>query len=282
MNYSGACIFFIVFMIVLSGCSSSTGSSLPAQSPAIAVSSPTQTAVSTETTEPAATPTVLKDPLAGSWKCTSYIASGPLEKIYTFFENQTWTRTNRNLKTRVKSFAVGTWKAGGNGRYILHVQASGNTATFSYDSAKDTLYEPTFQETFYRTASPVPPAPVLGLALNSEHKADALQNARPRSGYRYLILNVTLRNIQENESFPLDERSMWVMYDDTPGTYVMTDNMVGYLEDPLPLGTLAPGEARQGNVIFSVPTGTHSYTLKLVDSHGDDAAERISFGNTTG
>lgn len=282
MKLSGACIFFIAAFIAISGCSSSEGSALPAVTPAITVSSPAPTAAFTETIEPAATPTVPADPLAGSWKCTSYISSGPLEKLYTFFENQTWTRTNRNLKTRVKTFSSGTWKPGGNSQYILHVQASGNTATFTYDAAKDTLYEPTFQETFHRTISPAPPAPVIGLALNSEHKAGALQNARPKSGNRYLILNVTLRNIQENESFALDERSMWVMYDDTPGTYIMTGNMEGYLEDSLPLGTLAPGETRQGNVIFGVPANTHSYTLKLVDSRGDDAAERISFGNDTG
>lgn len=282
MDDAGVSIFFILFLILVSGCSSSTGSSSsPAPSPVDSISSSAPAPASSATATPSAAPTEPADPLVGSWKCTSYIASGTLEKLYTFFENKTWTRTNRNLKTRVKSFSSGTWKAGGNGQYILHVQVSGNTATFTYDAGKDTLYEPTFQETFRRTVIPVPTAPVISMTLHSQQKADALQNSRARSGYRYLILNITIRNIQENESFPLDERSMWLVYDASMGTYIMSNNMEGYLEDPLRLGTLAPGETRQGNVIFSVPTNTHSYTLKMVDSRGDDAAERIVFEDSS-
>lgn len=277
MNGAGICIFFLVFLILVSGCSSSTGSLSPAPSPTVTNSSSPQTAAFSATTTPSAAPTAPADPLVGSWKCTSYIASGTLEKLYTFYENKTWTRTNTNIKTRVKSFSHGTWKAGGSNQYILQSLVSGGSATFTYDAEKDTLYEPTFQETFHRTVFPVLPAPVIAMTLNSVQKTDALQNSRPRSGYRYLILNVTLRNTQKNESFPLDERSMWVVYDESPGAYIMINNMEGYLEDPLRLGTLAPGETRQGNVIFSVPTTTHSYTLKMVDSRGDDAAERIVF-----
>jgi len=211
----------------------------------------------------------------------SYTSNGPLEKLYTFSENSTWTRTNRNLKTRVKSLSHGTWKSGSNNQYIFHSLVTGSSATFTYDPKTDTLYEPTFQETFRRTIPPVPPAPVINLTLHSEQKADTLEKSKPRSGYRYLILNVTLQNIQENASFPLDERSMWVVYDNSPGTYIMINNMEGYLENPLKLGTLAPGETRQGNVIFSVLKNTHSYTLRLVDSRGDDAAERIIFEDSS-
>jgi len=281
MNYAGICIFFMAFLVLVSGCSSSTGSSSPALSPLVTVSSSPPTATLTETTTPAPTPTMPLDPVVGSWKCTSYIASGTLEKLYTVYENNTWTRTNRNLKTRVMAFSHGTWRAGGSNQYILHSLVSGGSATFTYDAGKDTLYEPTFQETFRRTVPPVPPAPVINLTLHSGQKADTLEKSKPRSGYQYLILNVTLRNIQENASFPLDERSMWVVYDNSPGTYIMINNMEGYLENPLKLGTLAPGETRQGNVIFSVLKNTHSYTLKMVDSRGDDAAERIVFEDSS-
>ncbi len=213
----------------------------------------------------------------------SFISSGPLEKFYTFYENNTWTRTNRNLKTRVKSLSHGTWKTGSNNQYTIHSVVSGGTATFEYDPVKDEFYEPTFQETFHRvtgTGSSAEPAPVINLTLNSERKAAALQNAHPRSGYRFLIVNVTLRNIHESEGFSLDERSLWILYDDSPGSYAML-KMEEYLENLLPYGTIAPGGTRQGNVIFEVPTSSHTFTLKLVDSRGDDAAERIIFENST-
>ena len=283
MNYSVTCALFVIFLILISGCSSTTGSSSPTAAPPVTVLPSTPTDTFTVTMTPAGTPVQPVDPAVGSWLTLSFTSSGPLEKFYTFYENTTWTRTNRNLKTRVKSLSHGTWKAGSNNQYTIRSVASGGTATFTYDAVKDEFFEPTFQETFHRVAdagSYAEPAPVINLTLNSEWKADHLQNIHPRSGYRFLIVNVSLRNIQESEGFSLDERSLWIQYNDPPGTYAM-HQMEEYLENLLPFGTIAPGETRQGNVIFAVPTGSHTYTLKLVDSRGDDAAERIIFENIT-
>ena len=53
------------------------------------------------------------------------------------------------------------------------------------------------------------------------------------------------------------------------------------LEHPLPFGTIAPGEARQGDVIFAVTESSHTYTLKLVDIRGEDVSNIVMFENST-
>lgn len=284
MKYSLICALIILFLILVSGCSSTTGSSSPVPAPSEPVPPTIPADTVTVTITPSGTPVLPLDPAVGSWMVTSYTANGPLEKLYTLYENNTWTRTNRNLKTRVMSLSHGTWRNMGNNQYTIHSVVSGGTATFTYDPVKDQFYEPGFQETFHRvTGSGIPaqPAPVINLTLNSEYKAAKLQNARSLSGYKYLIVNLSLWNIHESKGFSLDERSLWVLYDDSPGSYAMNKNLEGYLENLLPFGTLAPGETTQGTVIFSVPTGSHSYILKLVDNRGDDAATRITFTNST-
>jgi hypothetical protein len=207
-----------------------------------------------------------------------------MEKVYTFRENNTWTRTDRDLTDRTKDFSYGTWKNGGNNQYPMRFLVSSSSGTFRYDTVKDELYDPYYQETFHRTAdtgSSALPAPVINLTMNSEQKVSHLQNSRPSSEKLFLIVNVTIRNINEREGYSLDDKGIQVRSDDRTGSYSITGKMGGYLENPLPFGTIAPGETRQGNVIFAVPESSHTYTLKLVDLRGDDASNIIIFENRT-
>jgi hypothetical protein len=214
--------------------------------------------------------------------CYSYQGGDRTEKVYTFRENTTWTRIDRDLTDRTKVNSHGTWKNGGDNQYPMRFLVSGSSGTFQYDPVKDELYDPYYRETFHRTAdtgSSTPPAPVINLVLNSEQKVSRLGNFRPFSEKMFLIVNVTIRNIHETEGYSLDERGIHVMFDDKPGISSENGELGGPLENPLPFGTIAPGETRQGEVIFAVPGSSHTFTLKLVDSRGDDASNNITFEN---
>jgi hypothetical protein len=216
--------------------------------------------------------------------CSSYQGGDRLEKVYTFRENNTWTRIDRNLKDRTKANSRGTWKNGGNNQYMMQFLLSGSSGTFRYDTLRDELFDPYYQETFHRTAdtgSSVVPAPVINLTLNAEQKVSRLQNRSPLSDKVFLVVNVTLRNIHEREAYFLDETGIQVRSDDRMNSYSITGKMEGILENPLASGTIAPGEIRQGNVLFAVPEDSHSYTLRLADSRGDDASNVIIFENST-
>jgi hypothetical protein len=53
------------------------------------------------------------------------------------------------------------------------------------------------------------------------------------------------------------------------------------LENPFPSGTIGPGEAQQGNVIFAVPEKSQSYTLKLFDNNGYAISNIPELNNVT-
>ncbi len=284
MRFPEICALFLIFLLLVSGCSSETRSSSQTPAPAIAIPLSIPTSSSTLPGIPARTPAIPADPILGTWMCYSYQGGDRTEKVYTFQENNTWTRIDRDLTDRTKAFSHGTWKNGGNNQYPIRFLVSGSSGTFGYDMVRDELYDPYYQETFHRTAdtgSSAPPSPVFKLTLNSEQKVSRLGNFRPLSEKIFLIVNVTIRNINETEGYSLDESGIHVVYDDKPGISSENGELGGPLENPFLFGTIAPGETRQGEVIFAVPKRSNTYTMKLVDPRGDDTSNIIIFHNIT-
>jgi hypothetical protein len=148
---------------------------------------------------------------------------------------------------------------------------SGTSGTFRYDPAKDELYDPYYRETFRRTAdtrSSAPPAPVINLTPNAEQKVFRLGDFRPFFGKIFLIVTITLRNIHGREGYSLDDRDLHVVFDNKPGISSENVELGGPLQHPLPFGTIAPKEMRQGDVIFAVPKSSRTYTLKPLTAVG--------------
>jgi len=85
-------------------------------------------------------------------------------------------------------------------------------------------------------------------------------------------------NTHETGGYSLDEKSIRVSYDEGVGSYAIT-GLEGKSENPFPFGTIAVGETRQGVVIFGIPEESHSFTLRLIDSHGDDVSNIIESGD---
>ena len=216
--------------------------------------------------------------------CYCYRGGDREKEVYTIRENNTWTRIDWNLNDRTKHNSHGTWKNAGNNQYPLRFPVSGTTGMFQYDKAKDELYDPNYQETYHRTVDPdtsPPPAPVINLTLNSEQKVSRVGNHSPFSDNLFLIVNVTIRNSNEREGYSLDEKGIQVRSDDTMMSYSITGKMTEVLDNPLRFGTVAPGETRQGNVVFAVAKNSHLFSLRLADSNGDDASNSINFENKT-
>lgn len=282
MKFPVAYTLFLIFLLLVSGCSSATPPSSQTPAPSIPIPPSTPTVSFTITNTPAGTPVIPADPIVGSWLCYSNAGGDRLEELYTFLANNTWIRLDRNLDDRTIQYSHGTWKNGGNNQYLM--QFSRSSGTFQYDRVKDQFFDTFYKCAFYRTAdtgnSPKP-APVINLTLNSEQKVSRLQNRSPFSDNRFLIVNVTIRNIHESEVYSLDEKGIQVRSDDTMGSYSITGKMEEVLDNPLPFGLIAPGETRQGIVLFSVPKDSRSYTLRLANSRGDDASNIIIFKNTT-
>jgi hypothetical protein len=260
----------IIFLIAITTPPSTSSASIP-------------TGSFTPTITPTITPDTPQDPIVGSWLGYSYPPNGGrLKKVYTFWENNSWMRKTTNLKSRVQAYWHGTWRKENDKSYLIKTLESGSTATFQFDLSKEELFDPTYQDTFHRTSeSPIPVlrVPSLNITLHGAEKVSKLQGVSPFSGNKFLIVNISINNTNETGGYSFDEISIRVLYDEGSGSYSINSKNEGRLSNPLPFGTIALGETRQGNVIFGVPEKSESYTLKLVDSEGDTVSNIIELRN---
>ena len=220
------------------------------------------------------------DPFVGGWECRSYLTSGPLRKVYTFLEDGTWVRTNTNLESLVQSHAHGTWKKESEGAYVIHSLSSGGTANFEYDKEKDTWYDPHFQETFHRIPNenvPTTDTPPLSLTGSSPQKLTKIQGVTPNSGKIFLLIYLSIENLNEPGGFVLEEKNIRVVYNEGPDSWSITQKMASHIDDPLSPGAIALGETRQGNVVFGIPENTASCTVKIVNNEGDAISNSLEF-----
>ena len=145
-------IIILIAVLCFCGCTQTVSDSKPDVIPIPPSTSLTTipTFLYTPIITPTSTPLILKDPIIGTWMCYSYTASGRIKKEYTFIENNTWSRTNTNLKSMRPAYSHGTWRKESDTKYSIKSSVSGGSATFQYDITKDELYDPGFQETFHR------------------------------------------------------------------------------------------------------------------------------------
>jgi hypothetical protein len=231
---------------------------------------------------PTSTPLTLKDPIIGTWMCYSNSASGRTKKEFTFMENHTLIRTITNLKSRVKGYSYGIWKKESTENYLTESSNSAGLIPWQYNSVKDELYLPLFQETYHRisdTDNPNMQVPSMNITLHTAQKVSEIQGSHPFSGKKFLVINVSIENGNETSGFSLDDQSIWVMDNDGHEINSMNKQEVGRLLNPIPFGMIAVGETRQGNVVFAVSENSHSYTLKLFDSEGVTVSNIISLEN---
>jgi len=242
---------------------------------------PTATVLpATPTPEPSVTtmPAPPADPIIGSWLGYQYAASGRYEKVWTFYENRTWVMTNRNMKSPTTKVVKGKWSASGTATYSA-VPQDGAPDTFTYDAAKDRLSDTYFQGTYTRfsgSIAPVTRPPSLEVTLNSAQAVLAINGSHPATGYRYLILNISVTNLSETAGYVFSDENARVTTPEMPVSKAINRKLIGKLEDPFPSEKIGIGETRQGNVIFGIPEASGSFTFRLIGDNGNAIAEVIT------
>lgn len=256
-------------IILIGGCSQP---SLPAQ-PETGMDS----AMPLATAVPITTPEASSDPFVGTWVCKSYLTSGPLKKEYTILDNGTWTRTNTNLNSLVQSYSHGTWRKEGDDAYVIK-GVQGGSAIFEYDRLKDELYEPGFKETFRR----IPPDILLdrqiktmNLTIYSAAKVSKIDGERLNSGKVFFLVNMSIENVNDPGGFSLNDRNIRVIYGDDKESFAMNQGLEEEIDNALFSDVIAPGETRQGTVIFAIPESTGSCRLIIVNNDGDVVSNTV-------
>ena len=281
---SGVWILILMGMVLAGGCTQSPAH----QTPTIQENEPVMDSSATSIPEiPTQIPlttmnfSLTADPIVGTWVCRSYLASGSLKKEYTFSENGEWSRINTNLESLVQSTQKGTWRNESADEYAL-LGPRGVLATFHYDSSEDVLYDPHFKETFHRVPEDnllSPGFPPLNLTIWSAQKVEKINGSRPNSGYAYILLNISVKNIGAPDDFSFADKNIRITYDDGPGTWSINTKLEGRVENAFPPGDIAPGETRQGNVAVAVPDNTHSCLVKIVNNDGDSVSNVVELVN---
>jgi len=266
-------------MVFICGCSQTSPPAMSEQSTEATSSSITTTTLTPSLPNTQAT---TRDPFVGTWIARSYLTSGPLKKEYTFLDNGTWTRTNTNLESLVQSYSQGTWKKESEGNYVIKSSITGNSANFEYHSNTDELYEPGFKETFYRVPEKSilkNQLPSMNTTVYSVQKVSKIQGATPHSGKTFLIINLSIENINNPNGFSFDDKNFRILYDDGPGGWSTNQQLEGRISNAMSPGVIAMGEIRTGNVVFTIPENMVSCTLKLVNNEGDAVSNSIQIHN---
>jgi hypothetical protein len=193
-------------------------------------------------------------------------------------DNGTWTRTNTNLESLVQSYSGGTWERENESNYVITSSITCNSDNFEYHSDTDILYEPDFKETFHRVpegSSLKSQLPPMNIEVLSVQKLTNIQGAHPYSGKKFLLINLSIENINDRDGFTFDDKNIRILYDNGAGSWSTNQKLEGRISNPLSPGVIPLGETRMGNVVFSIPENTVSCTVKLVNNEGDLVSNSI-------
>jgi len=272
-------ILYLIVIVLISGCTQTASDVKP--EPVTTTLPASVTTVTTVTPPPATLAVPPKDPIIGSWMSYKYLPSGKIELYWTFSEHNTWTLVNTNVKSQKKKFVHGTWRKTGADTYQIP-SSSGDPITFTYDRTKDEFSDTFFLVPYTRITGAIVPqesVPTMNLTLSNAQLVSQIYGSHPYTGHKYLIANISIKNINETGWFDFTDDHIWAIPDNETGSYSMNQKLSGVLENPFPAGKIVPGETRQGNVVFGVPEKSQSFTLKLVNNNGDTISNTIELDN---
>ena len=102
------------------------------------------------------------------------------------------------------------------------------------------------------------------LTLNSALKTTKIKDSNPLRGNIFVVVNMTINNLQEKEAFVANENTV-----DINGGGPMTQKIYDRLSNPFYWGTIPPEGSRTGEVVFGVKEDTGSFTITLLDEKGN-------------
>ena len=108
-------------------------------------------------------------------------------------------------------------------------------------------------------------AQTLKVVIHSAQKTMKIQDTIPLSGNIYVVINMTIENLADSESFVANENTI-----DITGGGPMTQKIYDRLENPFFWGSIPPGSSKTGVIVFGVKESTNEFTLTLLDEKKQD------------
>jgi len=282
MKYSVLLFLFLAFAIALSGgCTQTAPENGPGPATVTPVTSVTSLIPSPATsTLPPSVTVPPADPLIGIWRGYNNLPGGRIERIWIFMENGSWTMTNTNVKSQKKKIVPGTWTKGDANTYQILPQ-DGAPDTFTYDKENDRFSDSYFRETYYRIIGfeDSEREPTLNVTLHSAQCVSAIGGSHPYPGNKYLIVNITVKNLNETGWYLFSDENIWVVPDGGTGSASINRKSGDATGNLFPAGKILVGEERQGIVIFGVPEQSQSFTLKLFNGLGETVSNVVKLDN---
>lgn len=272
-------VFLLVFLIIAAGgCTGTPPETAPAPAtgipePQVPSAAPTPVPQDTVTAPPA-------DPLIGIWRGYNNLPAGRIERVWIFRENGTWTMTNTNVKSQKKKVISGRWLRENDGSYQI-LPPDGAPDTFTYDTVNDRLSDSYFRETYSRifTLQDAQKEPTMNVTVHSARRASSIGGSHPYPGNRYLVVNLTIKNVNESGWYQFSDGNIWVVPDGGTGSASLNQKSGDILENLFPAARIPVGEERQGIVIFGVPEQSESFTLNLFNNLGETVSNVVELKN---
>lgn len=112
------------------------------------------------------------------------------------------------------------------------------------------------------------------MTLNSVRRAQMIGSTKTESGKQFLILNITIENISpdKNFSYPGSQFIVLGLEGGIEVIYEMNELPLLKLEKPFNGENIAPGNKRQGEIVFEVPENAKGLKLRFEyspDSSGE-------------
>lgn len=103
----------------------------------------------------------------------------------------------------------------------------------------------------------------INVTVHSAIKTTKIRSSSSRSGFMFIVVNITIENLAENASYPINEQTIFIT-----GGGPLNQKMYGILTNPLYWGLIPAGSARTGEVVFGVSESIGSFTLTFLDDNG--------------
>mgnify|MGYP001443646102 CR=1 FL=1 len=232
------------------------------------------------TTQPPPGPIPPADPIIGIWRGFNNLPTGRIERIWIFMENGSWTMTNTNVKSQKKKIVLGTWRKEDAGSYQI-LPRGGAPDTFTYDKENDRFSDSYFRETYSRITGleDAEREPTMNVTLHSARRVSAIGGSHPYPGNIYLVVNISVKNLNETGWYMFSDENIWIVPDGGTGSASINHKSGDVIENLFPASKILVGEERQGAVIFGVPEQSQSFTLKLFNGMGETISNVLELDN---
>ncbi len=179
-----------------------------------------------------------------------------------------------------KKIVLGTWRKEYTGSYQI-LPRGGAPDTFTYDKENDRFSDSYFRETYSRITGleDAEREPTMNVTLHSARRVSAIGGSHPYSGNIYLVVNISVKNLNETGWYMFSNENIWVVPDGGTGSASINHKSGYVIENLFPASKILVGEEQQGAVIFGVPEQSQSFTLKLFNGMGETISNVVELDN---